>query len=97
MTELHDHGRFGIDGRNRTGRAIETCPHGRATLVAGFQVAKGGLFLGAALGSTEAGLVQAITLAADLEQVPMMHESIEERGNGGGVAEVFGPVFERSI
>jgi len=47
--------------------------------------------------SREAVLVQTVALAADLDQMRVVHEPIEECGNGRSVAEELGPVVERAV
>ncbi len=45
----------------------------------------------------EAVLVKAVALAADLDQMGVVHEPIKECGNGRSVAEELGPVVERAV
>ena len=42
-------------------------------------------------------LVQAVALAANLDEMAVVHESIEESCDGGSVSKDFSPVFERTI
>jgi hypothetical protein len=45
----------------------------------------------------ESGFVQPVALAAHFDEMAVMHESIEEGRNGGGIAEQFRPILERTI
>jgi len=41
--------------------------------------------------------MEPVALAAHLDEMAVMHESIEEGRNGGRVAKQFGPILERAI
>jgi hypothetical protein len=41
--------------------------------------------------------MEPVALAAHLDEMAVMHESIEEGRNGGSVAKQFGPILERAI
>jgi hypothetical protein len=41
--------------------------------------------------------MEPVALAAHLDEMAVMHESIKEGRNGGRVAKQFGPILERSI
>ncbi len=45
----------------------------------------------------KAVLVEPVALPANLDQMRVVHQSIEECGNGGRVAEELGPIFERPV
>jgi len=46
---------------------------------------------------SKAMLMKAVTLAANLDQVRVVHEPVEERCNGGRIAEELWPIVERPI
>jgi hypothetical protein len=45
----------------------------------------------------QAGFVESVALAADLDQVPVVHESVQERRDGWRVAEEFWSVLQGTV